>query len=130
MVGGYMDGESLVNAKVIAEDPKFPGADAFGATSFMFNEQHPFWKSPYSRDKVHVIMRLDPASMPNNAHGDDLPVVWAKQYGKGRVFNVGWGHLDATWDDLRFQKMMLEGIKWAMGLTPADVTPRPLPAGK
>jgi type 1 glutamine amidotransferase len=47
--------------------------------------------------------------------------------GKGRVFNVGWGHPDATWDDARFQKMMLEGIKWALGMTPADVTPKPFP---
>jgi hypothetical protein len=54
-------------------------------------------------------------------------VVWAKQYGKGRVFNVGWGHPDTTWDDPRFQQMMLEGIKWAMGVTKADVTPRPFP---
>jgi type 1 glutamine amidotransferase len=96
----------------------------------MFNEQHPVFKAPYSRDGVHVIMRLDPDKLdPMNrarrADGD-FPVVWAKQYGKGRVFNVGWGHLDATWDDPHFQKMMLEGIKWAMGITQADVRPRPL----
>src|SRR5439155_26148324 len=42
------------------------------------------------------------------------------------VFNVGWGHPDATWDDSHFQTMMLEGIRWALGLTQADVTPRPL----
>jgi uncharacterized protein len=131
MVGGYMDGEFNANSSVIVEDPKFPGADAFGLSSFMFNEQHPVFKAPYSREKVHVIMRLDPDKLdPMNrarrADGD-FPVVWANQYGKGRVFNVGWGHLDATWDDPRFQKMMLEGIKWAMGMTQADVTPRPFP---
>ena len=42
------------------------------------------------------------------------------------MYNVGWGHPDATWDDPHFQTMMLEGIKWAMGVTTADVTPRPL----
>jgi len=131
MVGGYMDSEFNANSSVIVEDPKFPGADAFGLSSFMFNEQHPVFKAPYSREKVHVIMRLDPDKLdPMNrarrADGD-FPVVWAKQYGKGRVFNVGWGHLDATWDDPKFQKMMLEGIKWAMGMTQADVTPRPFP---
>jgi type 1 glutamine amidotransferase len=119
---------------VIVEDPKFPGADAFGLPTFMFNDQHPVFKAPYSRDKVHVIMRLDPESLdPTNRArrpDGDFPVVWAKQYGKGRVFNVGWGHPDATWDDPRFQKMMLEGIKWAMGMIPADVTPRPFPGAK
>jgi len=131
MVGGYMDGEFLADARVIVEDPKFPGGDAFGPGPFMFNEQHPVLKAPYSRDRVHVIMRLDPSSLDatNAARrpDGDLPQVWAVQYGKGRVFNTGWGHLDATWDDPRFQKMMLEGIKWAMGLTPGDATPRPFP---
>ena len=63
MVGGYMDSEFNANAKVIVEDPAFPGATAFGGNSFMFNDQHPVFKAPYSRDKVHVIMRLDPESL-------------------------------------------------------------------
>jgi type 1 glutamine amidotransferase len=131
MVGGYMDGEFNYDARIIVEDPKFPGAMAFGGTSFMFNDQHPVFKTPYSRDRVHVIMRLDPASLDEKNRArrpdGDFPVVWARQYGKGRVFNVGWGHPDATWDDPRFQTMMLEAIKWAMGVTPADVTPKPFP---
>ena len=131
MVGGYMDSEFNANAKVIVEDPAFPGANAWGANTFMFNDQHPVFKAPFSRDKVHVIMRLDPESLDaaNRARrpDGDFAVVWAKEYGKGRVFNVGWGHPDTTWDNPQFQTMMLEGIKWAMGVTKADVTPRPLP---
>jgi uncharacterized protein len=131
MVGGYMDSEFNANARIIVEDPKFPGADAWGATTFMFDDQHPVFKEPYSRDKVHVIMRLDPASLSEQNRqrrsDSDFAVVWAKSYGKGRVYNVGWGHPDTTWDDPHFQKMMLEAIKWSMGVTPADVTPRPFP---
>ena len=131
MVGGYMDSEFNADAKIIVEDPAFPGAMAFGGTSFMFNDQHPVFKAPYSRDKVHVIMRLDPAALDEKNRArrpdGDFPVVWAKQYGKGRVFNVGWGHPDTTWDNPQFQTMMLEGIKWAMGVTKADVTPKPFP---
>ena len=131
MVGGYMDSEFNANATVIVEDPTFPGADSFGGLTFAFTDQHPVFKEPYARDKVRVILRLDPASLePANrarrADGD-FPVVWARQYGKGRVLNVGWGHPDATWDDPRFQKMILEGIRWAMGIVPADTRPRPLP---
>jgi type 1 glutamine amidotransferase len=131
MVGGYMDSEFNANAKIIVEDPAFPGAMAFGGTTFMFNDQHPVFKEPYSRDKVHVIMRLDPDALDEKNRArradGDFPVVWAKQYGKGRVFNVGWGHPDTTWDNPQFQTMMLEGIKWAMGVTKADVTPKPFP---
>jgi len=131
LLGGLWQSEFNANASVIVEDPKFPGADAFGTSPFMFDDQHPVLTTPYSRDKVHVIMRLDPtkldpANRARRADGD-FPVVWAQQYGKGRVYNVGWGHPETTWDDPRFQKMVLEGIKWAMGVTSADVTPRPFP---
>jgi uncharacterized protein len=137
LIGGLMDrvdghsGEFRANAKVIVEDPAFPGAMAFGATTFMFDEQHPVLMAPYSREKVHVIMRLDPASLTAQQRAmrpdGDFPVVWAQQYGKGRVFNTGWGEFDKTFDDPGFQKMLLEGIKWALGTVPADVTPRSLP---
>jgi hypothetical protein len=134
MVGGYMDSEFNSNASIIVEDPKFPGALSWGGTTFQLNEQHPVFKDPYSRDKVHVIMRLDPdklspADRARRPDGD-FPVVWAKAYGKGRVLNIGWGHNDETWDDPHFQNMVLEGIKWAMGLTPADITPQPFPGTK
>lgn len=129
LIGGWMDSEFNANATIIVEDPKFPGADAFGGTTFLFNDQHPVLKAPYSRDKIHVIMRLDPDKLdPTNRArrpDGDFPVVWARQYGKGRMYNVGWGHPETTWDDPRFQKMALEGIKWALGLIPADVTPAP-----
>jgi type 1 glutamine amidotransferase len=137
LIGGMMDrvdghaGEFRANAKVIVEDPGFPGAMAFGATTFTFDEQHPVLMAPYSRQKVRVIMRLDPASLTEQQRAmrpdGDFPVVWAQQYGKGRVFNTGWGEFDKTFDDPGFQKMFLEGIKWALGAVPADVTPRPLP---
>jgi type 1 glutamine amidotransferase len=48
--------------------------------------------------------------------------------GKGRVFYSTFGHTEEAWDRPDVQKMYFEAIKWAMGLTNADVTPRPLPA--
>ena len=133
MIGAAFGAEFNANAKVIVEDPKFPGGDAFGTTPFDFYEQHPAWITPYSREKSRVILRLDPASLDEKQRAlkpdGDFPVMLAREYGKGRVLNVGWGHFDKTFDDPRMQQMLLGGIKWAMGLAPADVTPRPLPKG-
>lgn len=121
LTGARFGGEFMSEARVIVEDMNFPGANAFGSASFTFTEQHPIVKEPYSRDLVHVIMRIDPQSMPPEQRAkrpdDDFPVVWTRQYGKGRVFHVGWGHLESTWDDPRFQRMLLGGILWAMGTT-------------
>lgn len=119
MVGARMGGEFMGEARVIVEDPDFPGASAFGGASFHFTEQHVVLQEPYSPDQVNVIMRLDPQSLSPEQRAkrpdDDFPVVWSRQYGKGRVFSVSWGHLESTWDDPRFQQMMLGGILWAMG---------------
>lgn len=134
MLGAGWGGEFNANTAVIVEDQKFPGADAFGGSSFTFNEQHNIWVAPYTRDKSHVVLRLDPDKLDatNRARrpDGDFPVAIARQYGKGRVFNTGWGHNDATWDDPRFQQFMLGAIKWAIGIAPADVTPRPFPGAK
>src|SRR5690606_21193172 len=128
MVGGYMDSEFTAEATVIVEDPEFPGARAFGALSFTFTDQHPVYGPPYSRENAHVVLRLDPASLSeeNRARRDDgdFAVAFARQYGKGRVFNMGWGHPDATWDHPQFQQFMLGVMRWATGLEQSDITPR------
>lgn len=58
----------------------------------------------------------------------DFPIVWAKKYGKGRVWYSTFGHLEQTLDDPRIQKMYIGAIRWALGLTDADLTPHPMRA--
>jgi type 1 glutamine amidotransferase len=87
----------------------------------------------YSRDKVRVLMRLDASKLdlrnPRVHRKDqDFAVTWAKTYGKGRVFYSTLGHVEQNWDDPKMQKMYSEAIKWALGLTSADATPRRLPS--
>lgn len=124
LVGARLGGEFIGSVTVRVEDPEFPGAKAFGGTTFSFNEQHPIVKEPYARDQVHVIMSIDPETMDlqhrSKRTDDDFPVIWSRAYGRGRVYHVGWGHMEATWDDPRFQTMVLEGIKWAMGQATKD----------
>ena len=57
-----------------------------------------------------------------------LEAAWMRNYGKGRVFYSTFGHREDAWDRADVQKMWLEAIKWSMGLTQADATPRPRPA--
>ena len=131
LIGAQMKGEFHATCRVIVEDPKFPGAMGWGKTSFMFEEQHPMFAGTYSRAIDHVVLRLDPATIPEQyrtQHPDgDFPIAYARQYGRGRVFNMGWGEFEATWDDPGLQKMMLGAIQWALGSVAADITPRPLP---
>ena len=85
----------------------------------------------FTRGRVRVLARLYASKLDLNnprvhRRDKDFPVAWARNYGKGRVFYSTFGHTLESWDDPRMQKMWLEAIRWAMGMTSADVTPRPL----
>ena len=131
MLGSAYDNHpwNQVEAKVIVEDPAFPAVKHF-PPSFTFKEEM-YQVKDFSRENTRVLMRLDPSSVdlknPNVHRTDnDFPQAWARSYGKGRVFVSAFGHDRETWERPEIQTMWLEAIKGALGLTDADVTPRPL----
>ena len=71
----------------------------------------------FSRDAVHVIMSLNPASLKGRGHrtDGDYAIAWCKLHGKGRVFYTALGHDHELWDDPRYQQHLLGGIRWALG---------------
>ncbi|MBV8819695.1 MAG: ThuA domain-containing protein, partial [Acidobacteriaceae bacterium] len=133
MMGGYFDQHPWMTfeAPVIIEDPNFPAMKGFAKTFVIKDEI--YQAKDWSRDKVRVLARLDPDKIdlknPRVHRTDrDFAVAWAKNYGKGRVFYSTLGHVTENWDMPSVQTMYFEAIKWALGLTQADVTPRPLPS--
>ena len=131
MIGGYFDQHpwGTFDAPILVEDPSFPGMQQWSRAFLLRDEIYQI--KDYSREKVRVLMRLDPAKLDHknkNVHrtDGDFAVTWAKTYGKGRVFYSTLGHVPENWDDPRLQKMYSEAIQWALGLTNADATPRPL----
>ena len=130
MLGARYDGHPWNTAygSVINEDPAFPATKHLPP---VFNFTEEFYQSrAYSRDTIHVLLRLDVSKMPPHPElhrtDGDFPLAWAKMYGKGRVFYSAFGHAAATWDNPDVYRMYFEAIKWSLGLTDADVTPRPL----
>jgi uncharacterized protein len=130
MLGARYDGHPWNTAYgvVINEDPAFPATRHLPPV-FNFTEEF-YQAQAYSRDKIRVLLRLDVSKMPPNPElhrsDGDFPLAWAKTYGKGRVFYSAFGHAAATWDNPDVYRMYFEAIKWSLGLTDADVTPRPL----
>ena len=130
MIGGYFDEHpwGTFNAPVIVEDREFPGMKQFPEQFVILDEIYQY--KNYSRDKVRVLMSLDVSKLdmtnPRVHRKDgDFAVGWVKNYGKGRVYYSNLGHRDETYDRPDIQKMLIEGVKWALGLTQADATPRP-----
>lgn len=134
LLGGRYDGHPWGTSygTVINEDPEFPATKHLPAT---FNFTDEFYQSAeFSRERSRVLLRLDVSSMEprddlTRADGD-FPLAWAHEYGEGRVFYSALGHADSTWDNPDVYRMYFEALKWSMGLTEGDATPRPFGGGR
>ena len=108
---------------IINEDPSFPATKQFPAT-FPFTDEF-YQAKGFSREKSHVLLRLDVSKMPPNPNlhitNGDFPLAWAKMYGKGRVFYSSLGHDAKTWDNPDVYHMYFEAIRWALDLTDANI---------
>jgi type 1 glutamine amidotransferase len=132
MIGGYFDLHpwNQIQAPIVVEDRTFPATKHFPAALTIHDEIYQF--KNYSRDRVRVLMSLDPAKI-DLQHKDvhrtdkDFAVSWVRNYGKGRVFYSSLGHREEVWDRKDIQTMWLEAMKWTLGMSQGDATPRPRP---
>jgi type 1 glutamine amidotransferase len=125
MLGGYFDGHPWTQKiGVIVEDQKHPATKHLGA-GFQIDDEIYQFKAPYSRDKLHILMRMDVKSVskPGKRTDEDYALAWTREYGKGRVFYTALGHRPQVWKDERFQQHMLGGLRYVMSLEDADATP-------
>jgi uncharacterized protein len=131
MLGGRFDGHpwGITQAPVILEDPQFPATKHFPA---VFTLKEEFYQTKdFSREKIRVLLRLDTSKLSQKLGvKGDIPLAWAKTHGKGRVFFSPLGHANEAWDNPDLQTMWLEAIKWSLGMTDADLTPRTLPGSE
>jgi type 1 glutamine amidotransferase len=63
---------------------------------------------------TRVLARLDPDSVADEL-GEDLPLVWARRFGDGRVFYNALGHPRETWGNRSFRRLTSRGVRWALG---------------
>jgi type 1 glutamine amidotransferase len=161
MIGAYFDGHPMVGkTRVVVEDTEHPITQGLGKAFDISDELYQF-RDPYSRDKLRVLMKLDPRYViqmreaeikraekeklelpkriaaaedagsaeakklrkrlrdlenfkPSIKRSDnDYAMAWVREYGKGRVFYTALGHGENVWDDPRFQRMIVQAIRWA-----------------
>jgi type 1 glutamine amidotransferase len=119
LIGGYFDGHpwNRVEATLVMEGGDATPTRHFPRTLRLFDEFYQIRE--LSRDGTRVVMSLDAASVDlsvDGVRGDEFPITWMRDQGRGRVFYSSLGHEPAVWyrDDIR--TMWLEAVKWAMGL--------------
>jgi type 1 glutamine amidotransferase len=116
-------------APIVNEDPSFPAVKHL-PREFMKRDEIYQPSKEFSREKVHVLLRLDERKLDYNnprvhRQDHDFAVAWSKMYGKGRVFYSTLGHTNEAWNDPDIQKMYFEAIKWVLGLTEGSTEPHP-----
>jgi type 1 glutamine amidotransferase len=119
MIGGYFDGHPWhQDVRVKVEDRQHP-ASAHLQDGLTINDEIYQFRN-WSRDRVHVLLSLDPASVDLQKEGvkrsdRDFALAWTRTLGSGRVFYTALGHEPDVWRDPRFQQHLTSGIEWAIG---------------
>ena len=136
MIGGeFKTHHAQVGVECLVQDPKHPATRHLGQ-SFKVKQEEIYLIKNYSPAKVHELLVLD--KHPNDKTPGHFPIAWCKEYGKGKVFYTSLGHREDIWDtdpDLKgrinpvevsgaYQKHILGGIEWALGLKKGDATPQ------
>ncbi|MDW7979208.1 MAG: ThuA domain-containing protein [Verrucomicrobiales bacterium] len=117
-----------VEVEIINHDPTHPACRHLPKSFRVYEEIYLF--NGFERDKVQCLLGMD--RHPNTKEPGYYPVAWCKQYGRGRVFYTSLGHREDIWDPAwerggrkndpataeAFQKHLLGGILWVLGLEP------------
>ncbi len=103
------------------QNPKHPACAHLGAQWTVHDEIY-IMKS-FERARVSGLLTLD--KHPNDKTPGDFPIAWCRQFGKGKIFYTSLGHREDVWENPVYQKHILGGIRWALGLSKLRVTHAP-----
>jgi len=117
----FLSHPQLQAGTVQVEDRANPSTAHLPARWTRTDEWYSFKPNP--RGKVRVLATLDETTYQGGAMGDDHPIAWCKQMGKGRMWYTALGHTDETFADPLFLRHLLGGIQIAAGVKPADFSP-------
>jgi type 1 glutamine amidotransferase len=101
-------------------DMEHPATKKLGAKYDVFDEI--YLLKNFHRDQVHGLLTLD--KHPNTLLPGDYPIAWCKQVGSGKVFYTSLGHREDVWLSSDYQKHLVGGIKWALGLAEGSAEPQ------
>ena len=125
-------GGGEIPRKILTIDKNHPAAKDWPNALAVVDEFYQF--RGLDRAKVHSLLDMD-------FEGESLPTAWCKMHGKGRVFYTSMGHRDdvlladtpsldygnqkvnSNEVSAAYQKHLLQGIRWALGLVGTDSKP-------
>jgi type 1 glutamine amidotransferase len=113
MIGGeFLTHGPQAGVECLNQDHEHPATKHLGAKYSVFDEIYIL--KNFHRDQVHGLLTLD--KHPNTGAPGDDPIAWSKKIGGGKLFYTSLGHREDVWLNGEYQRHILGGIKWALGL--------------
>ncbi|MDQ1035469.1 type 1 glutamine amidotransferase [Streptomyces sp. V3I8] len=100
--------------RVVVEDHDHPATRHLPGTWNLTDEWYDFRAGP--RNSVRVLLSADETSYEGGGMGQDHPLAWCHEQGRGRSFYTALGHADEAYDNPDFRTHLLGGITWASRL--------------
>jgi uncharacterized protein len=114
MLGAQFNGHPpAASFTVNVEDREHPSTRHLPPSFEVRDELYTFRTNP--RETVRVLLSAPSGSLDLEG---DLPLAWAKTYGKGRVYYNSLGHFDVMWDEQSFQGQLRAALRWVARLDP------------
>ena len=110
---GHPMQQHLQQATLTVEDTSHPATRHLAATWIRGDEWYNFAASP--RGRVNVLISIDETTYDpeSGPMGDDHPMVWWHEVGKGRVFYSALGHTTESYSDAAMRTMITQAMAWA-----------------
>lgn len=119
LIGGtFVRHPKLQEFTIRVVDPRHASTDFMGA-SFRWTDEFYFLRDMPA--DLHVLLAGELATLddPQKPAGEATrPLAWCHAFEGGRAWTTTLGHRKEHYADPFFQKHLLGGIRWAMGLTP------------
>ncbi len=122
MLGGeFQTHGAQVGVEALVTDKTHPANKHLGE-SYCIQQEEIYLLKNYDSKKVRDLLVLDKHPNKKQQLGH-FPVSWCKTHGQGKLFYTTLGHREDVWENDLFQKHILGGIKWALGLEAGESTP-------
>jgi type 1 glutamine amidotransferase len=119
LVGAYFASHPAIQqARVRTETTAHPSTAHLPATWTRSDEWYNYRTNP--RSAVKVLQNLDESSYSGGSMSGDHPITWCQNYQGGRAWYTGLGHVEESYTDSNFTRMLLGGLQWAGGAVASD----------
>jgi type 1 glutamine amidotransferase len=113
LLGARFDGHPDPQPGVLTVDRGHPATAHLPERWSWTDEWYDFREGPV--DEVTVLATVDERTYRGGGMGGFHPLIWCREYGRGRSFYTALGHPPKAYADPGFQELLLGGLTWAAG---------------